>query len=307
MLLAREALRHAAPAGPHALSIGVFDGVHRGHQSLIRRMTAEAEARGLTGGVVTFHPNPLAVVRPGQPFVYLTSLEQRVELLRALPGVEFVVVLEFTSDLAQVSAEDFARLLAEEAGLRLLVVGEDFALGRGREGDVARLTELGRELDFEVAPVALVADDEAHVSSTRTRAALAGGDMEQVARLLGRPFTLRGPVLHGDERGRTIGFPTLNIGVSPDRALPPNGVYATRAEVRGRRLAGCTNIGVRPTFDGGSRQVETYLLDFEGDLYDQLVTVELVHRLRDEQKFSGVEALVEQIGRDVAQTRAYFQ
>ena len=131
--------------------------------------------------------------------------------------------------------------------------------------------------------------------------------MEHVTALLGRPFVLRGPVLHGDERGRTIGFPTLNVGVSLDRALPPNGVYVTRAELRdGRRFQGCTNIGVRPTFDGGPRQVETHVLDFEGDLYGQVVRIELLRRLRDERKFDGVDALVAQIGRDVEQTREYF-
>ena len=306
MLLVREELRASATPGEHAISMGVFDGVHDGHRALIRHMLAEGAARGLSGGVVTFHPAPIAVLRPDVPLAYLESLEHRVEQLREI-GVDFVSVVQFTSELAQVSAEDFARLLVENAGMRLLVVGEDFALGRGREGTPERLREIGGELGFEVLTMALVGSGGERISSTRVRRELAAGEMEQIAELLGRPFVLRGPVLHGDERGRTIGFPTLNVGVSLDRALPPNGVYLTRAELKdGRRFQACTNIGVRPTFDGGQRQVETHLLDFEGDLYGQVVRIELLRRLRGEQKFDGVDALVAQIGRDVEQTREYF-
>jgi len=304
--LARETLHRTATPGAHALSIGVFDGVHRGHQALISRMVNEARARGLTGGVVTFHPSPVSVLRPQTPFAYLTSLEQRLELLGALPAVDFVTVLQFTSDLAQVSAADFARLLAEEARMRLLVVGEDFAFGRGREGNVPRLRQLGEEYGFEVIGVPLTAEGAERISSSRVRQALAAGEIADVTGLLGRPYTLRGPVLHGDERGRTMGFPTLNLGVSPDRALPPDGVYVADVTVAGRTWHGATNIGMRPTFDGVRRQIETHLLDFEGDLYEQTVELALLHRLRGEQKFAGVDELVAQIQRDVDATRAHF-
>lgn len=306
MLLVRDELRHTVTSGKHAVTIGVFDGVHRGHAMLIEHARNEAKTRGLGTGVVTFHPNPLAVLRPGSPFAYLTTLEQRVELLKAT-GVDWVAVVQFTSELSLVSAEDFARLLVEEAGMRLLVIGEDFALGRGREGDVPRLRELGTQLGFEVSPVPLLTNDSTGaISSTRVRRALAEGEMAEVTRLLGRPYSLRGPVLHGDERGHTIGFPTLNIGVSADQALPPNGVYVTRAEVQGVKYSGTTNIGVQPTFEGSIRRVETYLLDFSGDVYGEVVRIELFNRLRDERKFDGVEALVAQIQQDVAATRAYF-
>lgn len=306
MLLLREQLRRSVVAGEHALSIGVFDGVHGGHQMLIRHMAEEARSRRLATGVLTFHPSPVKVLRPDAPFFYLDSLEQRVEHLRAL-GTDDVTVIDFTSELAQVSAFDFMSVLVEEARLRLLVVGEDFALGRGREGTVSRLTEIGGDLGFEVIGVPLLAASDDRVSSTRVRGALAAGDMELVTQLLTRPFTLRGPVVHGDARGRSIGFPTLNIGVAADRALPPNGVYVTRACLEGGRvLAAATNIGIQPTFDGHSRRVETHLLDFEGDLYGQVVSIELLDRLRDERKFDGIDALVAQIRDDVAQSRAYF-
>ena len=306
MLLVRQELQASVTPGEHALSIGVFDGVHRGHQMLIGHMLDEARKRHLTGGVITFHPHPLTVVRPEIKISYLESLERRVELLSNL-GVDFVSVLQFTSELQQVSAEDFARLLVEEAGLRLLVVGEDFRLGRGGEGTVEVLTALGEELGYEVLPVPLLGDNSDRVSSTRVRNALAAGEMEEVGDLLGRSFFLRGPVLHGDERGRQIGFPTLNIGVSADRWLPPNGVYITRAHVGDREFHACTNIGIRPTFEGDSRRlVETHLLDFEGDLYGELVTVELLHRLRSEQKFNGIDELTAQIQQDLVATREWF-
>lgn len=246
------------------------------------------------------------MLRPETPFFYLTSLDQRVELLRALPGVDFVAVVEFTSDLAQVRAADFMTMLVDEARMRALVVGEDFALGRGREGTVPLLAEYGATLGYEVVGLPLVANGGERISSTRVRQALAAGEMEDVTALLGRPYTLRGPVLHGDARGRQIGFPTVNLGVTADRALPPNGVYATRAIVGERSLIGSTNIGTRPTFDGQERRVETHLLDFDADLYDQIVTIELHHRIRDEQRFEGIDALTAQIGLDVEATRAYF-
>ena len=305
MLLVHEELRHTATPGEHVLSIGVFDGVHSGHKMLIARMQREGEVRGFTSGIVTFHPHPITVVRPDVQFAYIESLERRVELLRDL-GVDFVSVLQFTSELQQVSARDFCRMLVEEAGMRMLVVGEDFTLGRAREGNVERLSEFGEELGFEVVAIELLGESSEYVSSSRIREALAAGRMDEVTELLGRPFSLRGPVVHGDERGRTIGFPTLNIGVSADRALPANGVYITRAEVGGRSFDACTNIGVQPTFDGTVRQVETHLLDFEGDLYGAVADIRLLHRLRDERKFDGVDELVAQIGRDVTATRDWF-
>ncbi|MGE3960923.1 MAG: bifunctional riboflavin kinase/FAD synthetase [Dehalococcoidia bacterium] len=288
--------------------MGVFDGVHGGHRTLIRRMIEEGSARGLTGGVVTFHPHPITVLRPGTPVAYIESLERRVELIKEV-GAEFVSVLQFTSELQQVSAADFTRLLVEEAGMRLLVVGEDFRLGRGGEGTTDRLAAIGEEQGFEVIAVPLFHedDDTERVSSTRIRNALAAGQMEDVARLLGRPYAVRGPVLRGDQRGRTIGFPTLNVGVSADRALPPNGVYVSRAHHGERTYLAATNIGTNPTFkDGDQRHFETYLLDFEGDLYGQIVTVELLSRLRDELKFESVDALVEQMHRDIVTTREWF-
>ena len=305
MLLIREELRAAVTPGEHAITLGVFDGVHRGHHMLVERLHAEAAARGLGAGLITFHPHPVSVLRPEVPISYLTSLETRVEQLRAT-GLDFVAIVQFTSELAQVSAEDFARVLHEEAGMRLLVVGRDFVLGRNREGSVERLTEIGATVGFGVVPIELLSLEEGPVSSTRIRDALGAGSMQEAAQLLGRPFALRGPVVHGDERGRTIGFPTLNLGLSPDLALPAHGVYVSCTELDGARFPGCTNIGVRPTFDGARLIVETHLLDFDREVYGSVVTVELLERLRPEQRFDGPEALVAQIELDLAATRAHF-
>lgn len=305
MLLTRDELRHAVGPGPQALTIGVFDGVHRGHQMLLARLQDEARGRGLGAGVVTFHPNPLAVLRPETPFAYLTTLEQRLELLQGT-GVDWVAVVQFTSELALVSAEDFARVLVEETRLKLLLVGENFALGRGREGTAERLRAIGGTQGFEVETVRLLEASEDGISSTRVRRALGDGDIELVSHLLGRPFSLRGPVLRGDERGRSIGFPTLNIGTSADQVLPPNGVYITHVYLGEARYDGTTNIGTQPTFDGTRRRVETHVLDYAGDAYGQMVRIELLRRLREERKFDGVAALVAQITEDVAATRAYF-
>jgi riboflavin kinase/FMN adenylyltransferase len=305
VLLIREELRAAVTPGEHALTIGVFDGVHRGHQMLIEQLRAEAAARGLGSGLVTFHPHPVSVLRPDVAISYLTSLETRVERLRAT-GLDFVAVVQFTSELAQVSAEDFARVLYEAAGMRLLMVGQDFALGRNREGTVERLAEIGKDVGFEVRPIELLPLEDGPVSSTRVRKALAVGNMREASQLLGRPFALRGPVVHGDERGRTLGFPTLNLGLSPDLSLPAHGVYVSCTELEGGRYEGCTNIGVRPTFDGERLVVETHLLDFDREVYGSIITVELLERLRPEQRFDGPDALVAQIHRDIDATRDYF-
>ena len=304
--LAREELARAAPGRPTAVTIGKFDGVHRGHQYLVGLLRERAQEQRLASAVVTLHPHPITVLRPGTPVTYLCSLEERVALLRSL-GVDGVAVLPFTSELAQLSYQDFIALLAEELQLRLLLIGPDFAVGRGRAGGADALRALGDDRGFQVEVVPLFAEDDAKVGSGAVRDALAAGDMEAVTNLLGRPFALRGPVVRGDERGRTIGFPTANIAVAPDLALPAYGVYVTRATLGDVAYLSVTNIGERPTFGERRVTVETHLLDFEGDCYERELRIELLHRLRGEQRFEGVDALVAQIGSDVEATRAYFE
>jgi riboflavin kinase/FMN adenylyltransferase len=304
--LAIEELARCAPGRPSAVTIGKFDGVHRGHQHLVRLLMERAHAEGLASVVVTLHPHPIAVLRPGTLITYLCSLEERVALLRDL-GVDRVGVLSFTSELAQLSYRDFVALLVEQLELRLLLIGPDFAVGRDRQGSAERLRALGEERGFQVETVELLSEDDAKVGSGAVRDALTRGDMESVAQLLGRPFALRGPVVRGAERGATIGFPTANIAVAPDLALPAFGVYVTRAYLGEAAYESVTNIGRRPTFDEQRPTIEVHLLDFEGDCYERELRIELLHRLRDEQRFAGVDALVAQIGRDVEAGRAYFR
>ncbi len=290
---------------PVALTLGKFDGVHRGHQHLIAWLVHRAREEGLASLVITLHPHPLEVLQPGTPVSYLCTLEERVNLLQAL-GPDKVAILTFTSELAAMSAHQFVSLLREELDMRLLVVGPDMALGHQREGDVQALSSLGRELGFWVEVVPLLEEDGQRIGSSAVREALAKGQMERVAHLLGRNYSVQGLVVRGDGRGKGLGFPTANIAVSPEIALPCKGVYVTRAYIGEAGLPACTNIGTRPVFGGDRLTVETYILDFQGDLYGRELKVEFLHRLRDELNFPSVEALVEAMHQDIAHTREFF-
>lgn len=305
--LARRELSRVAPGRPSAVTIGVFDGVHRGHQHLVAHLIDAARAGGLATVAVTFHPHPRAVLRPGTAITYLTSLEERVELLQGL-GLDAVAVLSFTSELSQLSADDFLTLLGEELKMRLLVVGSDFALGRGRAGtpDVAR--EIGERIGFRVEVAPLLVEGGGKVGSSAVRDALALGDVDLVTRFLGRPFSLRGPVVAGDRRGRELGFPTANIAVGLDHALPAYGIYVSRAYVRETAYDSCTSIGVRPTFEPDTNAVvETFILDFDEDIYGEEIRIDLLHRLRGELKFDSAAQLVDRMRDDIAETRDYFR
>ena len=296
-------LRTWAPGPETALTIGVFDGVHLGHQALVRRVADEAKKRALSPGVVTLHPHPVTVLRPETAPSYLTSLDDRIALIRAA-GAAWVLPLTFTSEVAELTCEELVRAFAEFLRMRLIVLGPDARFGRGAPKDTAkRVQTLGAELGFEVVQLEPLMHDHERYSSTAVRNALAAGDMTRVTALLGRAYRLAGPVVKGFERGRTIGFPTANISVAADRALPALGVYATRAHVAGLTLPGATNIGRRPTFDAGHVSIETHLIDYEGDIYGERLELELLHRLRAEKAFSGPEELVQQITRDVEQAR----
>ncbi len=300
---AREELRRTEGIRESALTIGNFDGIHLGHQHLIREVIDRAHASGLAAGAVTLYPDPVRVLRPDQPMQYLTSLEERLELLRGL-GLDIVVPLSFTSELAELSPATFISLLSDELKLRLLIMGPDNTFGRNREATPERIAELGREHGFAVEVLASpFSSNDSPVSATSIRAALATGDIASVSRQLGRAYSLRGPVVAGERRGRLLGFPTANLSVTPDRALPAAGVYATWARLGESRYPSATNIGMRPTFAGQHLSVETHIFDFSDDIYDQTLQIEFVAQLRPEAKFSGPEALKTQIDLDVAQAR----
>ncbi|HEY8091154.1 MAG TPA: bifunctional riboflavin kinase/FAD synthetase [Polyangiaceae bacterium] len=305
-------LDDGTPAGPVASSpcvlvVGNFDGVHRGHQAVLAEATETAQKAGLAARVLTFDPHPAGVVGPGAPPV-LTTLERRAELVGAL-GVEQVYARRFDAEFASWEPERFARdLVAEALRAKVVVVGENFRFGARRSGDLALLRTLGSELGFEVLVHAMASDARGRFSSTRAREAVAAGDLAEVEAVLGRPHALSGPVVHGQERGRTINFPTANLEPVAEM-LPPDGVYAVRVDELGEGgeasflAGGVTNIGVRPTVSGAGRTVETFLLGFSGDLYDLRLRVHLVARLREERKFAGLDELKTQILADCAEAR----
>lgn len=305
--LARQELQRISPGRAAAVTVGVFDGVHRGHQQLVGVLLEHARREQLAAVAVTFNPHPRTVIQPGTVVTYLTSLEERVELLQGL-GLDAVAVVPFSSETAQLSPMDFCRLLVEELEMKLLVVGTDFSLGRNREGTPDVLRRLGQEVGFRVEVAPLLAEDGEKVGSSSVRQALAEGDVRRVARLLGRPFSLRGPVVGGDKRGRDLGFPTANMALGLDRALPAYGIYVTRAYVRENSYESCTSIGVRPTFDAGSSPtVETYIIDFDEDIYGLEIRIDLLERLRAEMRFDDVDALVAQMHGDIEDTQEYFR
>lgn len=287
------------------VTIGNFDGVHRGHLALIERARREADRRGVPMVALTFDPHPSAVLRPEHVPPALQSIEERVATLRS-HGCDRVEVLTFDADLAALSAEAFVtQLLVARLGAVAVVVGENFRFGAGAQGDVALLRSLGEQHGFAVDAVVLVDAGDGPVSSSALRALLAAGDLEAVVRGLGRTFTLSGEVVHGEGRGRTIGVPTANVAVARGRALPADGVYACWATPDGgSRVPAVVNIGLRPTFDGTSRTVEAHLL-VEGapDLYGRSLELAFVARIRGEERFDGVESLVARIARDIEAAR----
>jgi len=317
------------------LTIGYFDGVHRGHRYLIGQALASARRQGLRAVLLTFYPHPSVVLQGAEPF-YLSSREEKLALLSEM-DLDQLIIQPFTPGLARTRAAQFVDRLIEQIGMVELWVGPDFALGYRREGDISFLRRMGDERGFAVNVVRRLKLEGAPISSSRIRRALREGDVTLAARCLGRPYRIQGPVVVGAQRGRTLGFPTANVAVQVEQAVPANGVYAAwvrlqsdpkasrdldelpwrRSAAQLRRFAewirfdgpneeqhrAVVNIGNRPTFDNGPRTVEAHLLDFDRDIYGQRLALDFVTRLRPERRFNGIEELVAQIERDVAQAR----
>jgi len=286
------------------LTIGVYDGVHRGHQEIIRKLVESAHKVGAPAVVLTFDPHPASVLT-GKDIRLLTTADERADLLGSL-GVDVVVTQRFTRDLSNVTASDFVSTLKTNLGLAHLLIGYDFALGKGREGNAARLTEIGREMNYTVEVIPAVSDESGVISSTEIRKLISTGNVSEAANLQGSPYTITGTVIHGDERGRKINFPTANIDYPKQKAVPANGIYACWAILDDERFMAATNVGFNPTFtpEKNIPSIEPYLLDFNRDIYGRELKLEFIQRLRDELKFDSVEALVAQIHTDVDKTRA---
>ena len=298
-----EELARLSPQKDMVLTIGVFDGVHLGHKYLISQLKEQAQQQNLLSGVLTFRQHPQEALSPQTRLPCLTDLAQRINLLKS-EGVEAVITLSFTPELARLSAREFMGLLKKYLRMRGLVVGPDFALGRNREGGAETLRALGQDMDFSVTMVPPITMDGEVVSSTAIRNALADGNMKRVSSLVGRFFSLHGRVIAGAGRGTGLGFPTANLTVNPEQALPPDGIYATWAYIDDKAFQSATNIGKRPTFGGIDRIVEVYVLDYHGDLYGHELRIDIVERLRDEKRFSNVAELKKQMVEDVKQSRA---
>ena len=283
--------------------MGNFDGVHLGHRVVIQRAVEEALARGMRSVAATFDPHPQAVLRPGREPKLLTTLEVRRELLLGC-GVDEVREITFDEKFSKKSPEEFVwEVLVGELRAAVVVVGENFRFGYKASGDIEDLRRCMREAGGEAYAVPVYAYLGENINSTKIRALVAEGEVREAARLLGRPYFVRGEVVAGDGRGRALGFPTANVLSDPLALVPARGVYAGCARVGGERYGACTNVGVAPTFDRRESRVEAHLLGYKGDLYRKTVDVAFVERLRPEKRFSGVEELKEQIARDVAEAR----
>ncbi|GAC1479425.1 MAG: bifunctional riboflavin kinase/FAD synthetase [Gemmatimonadaceae bacterium] len=288
-----------------AVTVGTFDGVHRGHQNVLARLTERASATGLASLLVTFEPHPLAIVNPGGAPRLLTVGDEKLEVL-ATTGLQYLAVLPFTRTLASYGAATFVdEILRGRFRMRELLIGHDHGFGRGREGDVDLLRSLGGVRDFRVAVIPPVpAGDGGPVSSTRIREAVTRGDLATAAAALGRAYSANGRVMRGDQRGRTLGFPTLNISLpSLHKLLPPDGVYAVRVATPDGTFGGMANLGARPTFGDERMGLEAHLFDADGDWYDAHVRLAFVARLRDNVRFSDPRSLVAQLRHDAEAAR----
>jgi len=286
------------------VTVGTFDGVHLGHRDIIRRLRGRAVGSNARAVLVTFRPHPLEIVNPSAAPMLLTPDAEQLDALGAEPGVD-VHVLPFTAELAHYTAEEFVlQVLVAQFAMGELVIGYDHGLGRGRQGDAAMLTRLGTMHGFAVDIVPATLDGHGvPISSSAIRTSIAHGDLERARASLGRPYSLKGTVARGSQRGRDLGYPTLNIAIPPRKLLPPDGVYAVRGRsVRGT-FGGMMNLGGRPTFGDHERAVEVHLFDVSGDWYGETVSVDLIRRLRDTTRFAGVDALVAQLAKDAESAR----
>ena len=289
--------------GEHAITIGFFDGVHRGHHAVIRRVVEIAGQQGLRSVVVTFDRHPLQTLSPGKVPPLLTTLQRKASHIEEL-GVDTLFVLEFTEDISRWSPEEFVdRVLVDGLGTRHVSIGTNFTFGHKASGNFQVLTDLGTARDFRVEPVAIFKVEGRPVSSTSIREALAEGDLEWPEAALGRRYRVEGQVVRGAGRGRGLGWPTANLRTPEGILLPGRGVYACRATVEGHSVPAAVNIGINPTFGGEPLHLEAHLLDFDRDILGKVLTIEFWHRLRDEQRFDSAEQLTKQIEQDVQHTR----
>ncbi len=298
--------RFGSPSKRSAVTIGNFDGVHLGHQQILRTVLDRARRTDALAAVLTFYPHPARVLRPAEAPALLETLEQRLAAIEAV-GIDAVLVIRFDAELSNVSAEDFVRrFLLDTMGAQTVLVGGNFRFGYRGAGDIKLLGELGQRWEFEVEIVPPVVENGIVVSSTAIRTAIRDGRVDEARRMLGRPYALEGEIRTGTGQGRKLVVPTLNLATEQE-VLPKNGVYATEAVVAGKTYRAATNVGMRPTFDGARITIESFLFDFSDNLTSGQLEVRFWHRLRDERKFSGPAELREQVLKDIEQAKQYFR
>jgi riboflavin kinase/FMN adenylyltransferase len=299
-------LENVAREDNTVLTVGTFDGVHAGHRTIIDTVVAKAKERGARSVLVTFDPHPRNIINPGDDGIrLLTTLEERCEILEEL-GIDRMIVIPFDRDFSLLSSEEFIRdIIHKKIGVSEFVIGYDHHFGRNREGTIETIEKLGAEFGFDSYVVSKHEVGEKTVSSTAIRKAISeDGDVEQATEFLQRPYRLNGTVVHGDKRGKEIGFPTANIKPEHvNKIIPQNGVYAVRVRINGDWFNGMMNIGTRPTFDGEQQTLEVHLFDFDTDIYGKEVQVRFFNRIRDEKKFSGKDELVDQLKADKKQAQ----
>jgi riboflavin kinase / FMN adenylyltransferase len=297
-------LTQLVPNRPVVLTIGVFDGVHLGHQALLRQVVASsARERDGLSVVLTLDPHPIEVLSPGISISYLTTLDERLELIEQ-QGLDLCLVLNFTPQVAQTPAHDFMLFLQKHLNLIELWEGPDFALGRSRQGNYDSLRMLGERLGFSIHCVDYPRTDGRTISSTQIRELVLAGNVAEAATMLGRPPSVHGLVVHGAKRGTQLGFPTVNMELPTKKVVPANGVYAVRLRIGDELLAGVANIGTRPCFGGTRRNIEAHIFDFEESIYGQWLEVQFIERLREERRFDDIDALTTQIRHDIGQAQS---
>jgi len=298
-----EELACLSPTKGTLLTVGVFDGVHLGHKHLLAELVRKARLENLISGVVTFRQHPQSLLEPLSNLQILNSLPQKIKILKD-EGIEVIITLNFTLELAQIGIQQFIGLLKRYLKMCGLVVGPDFVMGRNREGDIDTLRTLEKSMDFILTVISPITKNGELISSTTIRNALAQGDMKRVSDMLGRYFSLEGRVIAGSGRGKDLGFPTANIDIDPVQALPADGVYATLACIDEQPRQSITNIGSRPTFNETERVVEVHIFDYDDELYLRNLKVDIIERLRSEQRFATADALVKQMTDDISEARA---
>ncbi|HIF11577.1 MAG TPA: riboflavin biosynthesis protein RibF [Dehalococcoidia bacterium] len=295
-------LKAASPGRPGVVTVGTFDGVHIGHARLFEATIELARTTGADSIAITFKYPPRELLDPARSVPHLGPLNERVVLIKGL-GIDHVIEVDFDHQIRNIGADDFVHILIAELDMKGLVLGPGATVGHDRGGDEARMKALSEDLGFELRVVQPAKVSGVAARSSTIRAALSSGDMATTSELLGRTFSITGTVTEGDRRGRTLGFPTANIKPDPSGVIPADGIYACYVTTDSGRYLASTSIGVRPTFDNGPRIIEPFLLDFDDDLYGQQITVEFVKRLRGEERFDSVDALIVQMNNDVSDTR----